>query len=230
MPDWGPGFKKGTDRPECVRHGEEFLTSYISEDDVGAYTCLACAERRGALTDRGRVELMRRRLRAPMPALTLMQPWATLIARGAKRIETRKWHPRENPGVLAITASNKNLSRSQREMIEREPFRSALGGVELPTGVIVAVAVVKAFEPTDRMKVKGAEAAFGDFSPGRWAWHLGEVIALAKPIHVKGAYNVWKLPRHLIDKDGRPGPLVRAIGGRSEYRRLLRAAKEGVEN
>ena len=97
MPDWGPGFKPGTDRPECTLHGEEFLTGYITALDVGATTCLACAEKRGALTDKGKKELLYRRLRAPMPALTLMQPWATLIARGAKRIETRKWHPARTP-------------------------------------------------------------------------------------------------------------------------------------
>ena len=99
--------------------------------------------------------------------------------------------PRENPGVIAIASSNKKLSRSQREMVQQEPFSSALGEAELPSGVIVAVAVVRAFVRTETVLLDThvqaeRENAFGDFSPGRWAWLLGEVITLSRPIHVKG--------------------------------------------
>jgi hypothetical protein len=224
MPDWGPGFKPGTDRPSCIHHGEEFLSGGVDEHDVGYTVCLACAEADGRLTAKGARTLEDLRVKAPMPALTLMQPWATLIALGRKKIETRGWHPRENPGVLAIASSKKMMSRAHRRMAsEQEPFRSALGDAELPSGVIVAVAVVTGFERTEQIKVSGAEALFGDFSLGRWAWHLGEVVALDRPIHVSGARGVWKVPRYFMDNDGRPGPLVRAIGGRNEYRRLLRS-------
>jgi hypothetical protein len=219
--------------PECIRHGTEFLSGGVDENDVGYTVCLACAEKDGRLTEKGARELENMRLRAPMPALTLSQPWATLIARGAKRIETRGWHPHENPGVLAIASSIKRPTQRQRENLRHEPFRRALGlrtaftpGPDFfPTGQILAVVVVKDFERIEEgYPVTGDEARFGDFTPGRWAWLLGEVVSLASPIHVSGARGVWKVPRHLIDKDGQPGPLVRAIGGRGEYRRLLRAA------
>jgi hypothetical protein len=38
-----------------------------------------------------------------MKGLTLTQPWATLVAIGAKRIETRSW-PTRYRGLLAIHA------------------------------------------------------------------------------------------------------------------------------
>jgi activating signal cointegrator 1 len=39
-----------------------------------------------------------------MKAITLTQPWATLVAIGAKRIETRSW-PTNYRGPLAIHAA-----------------------------------------------------------------------------------------------------------------------------
>ena len=44
-----------------------------------------------------------------MKALTIRQPWASLICCGAKDIENRKWQPKENPGRLLIHASSKKV-------------------------------------------------------------------------------------------------------------------------
>lgn len=74
-------------------------------------------------------------------ALTLYQPWATLVAIGAKRIETRSWWTAYR-GLLAIHAS-KTFGATNRALCHQEPFRSALlaGGVErlsdLPLGAVV---------------------------------------------------------------------------------------------
>lgn len=160
-----------------------------------------------------------------MKALTLQQPWASLIAVGAKKMETRKWHPKENPGLLAIASSNKKPTRTQREMIAMKPFSTALGGVEARSGVLLAVVTVTGFTRTEEVsdEILDAEKDFGDFTPGRWAWSLGEVFPLERPIHVSGALNLWDLPGHLIgDGTGRPGPLVRALGGKRRFAEILR--------
>lgn len=57
MPDWGPGFRKGTDSPECVKHGADFIGSGIGEGDVGVSYCLACSEEKGELLEEGRRQL-----------------------------------------------------------------------------------------------------------------------------------------------------------------------------
>ncbi len=62
-----------------------------------------------------------------MKALTVMQPWATLVALGAKRIETRSWSTSYR-GPLAIHASGR-ISREAAVRITRahapaEPERS----------------------------------------------------------------------------------------------------------
>lgn len=60
-----------------------------------------------------------------MKALTLWQPHATLVAIGAKKIETRSW-PTKYRGPLAIHAAKK-FPREYVRLCWREPFRSALG-------------------------------------------------------------------------------------------------------
>lgn len=60
-----------------------------------------------------------------MKALTLLQPWATLVAIGAKKIETRSWSTSYR-GPLAIHAS-KGFPKDAQHLCFQEPFRSHLG-------------------------------------------------------------------------------------------------------
>lgn len=92
-----------------------------------------------------------------MKALTLTQPWATLVALGAKRIETRSWSTSYR-GPLAIHAAKRlaDLGSEHELMLlcRREPFRSALIGAGylgtpgLPRGAIVATCTLLDCVPT----------------------------------------------------------------------------------
>lgn len=55
-----------------------------------------------------------------MRAITLMQPWASLIALGAKRYETRSWKTHYR-GPLAIHSS-RDFSKASRALCHCEPF------------------------------------------------------------------------------------------------------------
>jgi hypothetical protein len=72
-----------------------------------------------------------------MKALTLYQPWATLVAIGKKRIETRSW-PTNYRGPLAIHVSKNK--RIDDEMCWSEPFASALEGtlVHVSAGTLLS--------------------------------------------------------------------------------------------
>ena len=59
MADWGRGFKRGTDKPECTKHGTAFLAREANEEDVIEVFCLACCEHE--LTVRGRRQLAEKR-------------------------------------------------------------------------------------------------------------------------------------------------------------------------
>ena len=148
-----------------------------------------------------------------MKTLTLTQPWATLVAMGAKHIETRSWQTSYR-GPLAIHAA-KGLGpvggvAGLYDLCETEPFHTALRGLDLPyllpKGAIVATCELVDCVPTTYIKnVKiiqrrrdlpawlwtAQEKAFGDYADGRYAWLLANIIMLPKPIPAKGALSLW---------------------------------------
>lgn len=150
-----------------------------------------------------------------MKALTLRQPWATLIAVGAKHYETRRWHPLDAPDVIAIASSKSPMSAAWRDRCNAPPFSEVLpydaerGEVKAPIGCIVAVARIGEFLPTEEVGDDDLEreGAFGDFSEGRWAWFLPDVVPLAEPIRLPSykpgekkpfRLTLWDVPKKLI--------------------------------
>jgi hypothetical protein len=140
-------------------------------------------------------------------ALSLTQPWATLVVIGAKRIETRSW---KTPfrGRLAIHAS-KGFPRWARELCEEEPFRSALAGIEakdLPRGALIGAVTLDAIAPTpggtlsalggplDDLSAR--ERAFGDYSAGRFGWLLSDPV-VREPVACSGALGLWDIGQAL---------------------------------
>ncbi|HET8777953.1 MAG TPA: hypothetical protein VFN76_09870 [Candidatus Limnocylindria bacterium] len=77
-----------------------------------------------------------------MKALSLTQPWASLVAIGAKTIETRNWTTAHR-GPVAIHAA-KGFPEGARYICHDEPFGSTLrsAGIlrmgDLPLGAIIA--------------------------------------------------------------------------------------------
>lgn len=140
-----------------------------------------------------------------MKALTLTQPWATLVAIDAKRFETRSWFTSYR-GEIAIHAA-KGFPRQCQLLVDQEPFADALGDRRrhLPIGKIVAIAQLKACILISNADLRQCgfvdlygkvrkELPFGDFSVGRYAWELADVEELAVPIDCKGALGLWDVP------------------------------------
>jgi hypothetical protein len=141
-----------------------------------------------------------------MKALPLWQPWASLVACGAKRVETRSWPtPTTILGErIAIYATKGGLSKGDlHDLLDTEPFGSALRHLvpdayagaptgkalerALPRGVIVCTVRLARCAPItaeagERLRVWDAdEYAFGDYTAGRWAWVLEDVLCLDPP-------------------------------------------------
>jgi hypothetical protein len=130
-----------------------------------------------------------------MKCISLYQPWATLLATGAKQYETRSW-PTKHRGEMAIHAGKRWTPRMARQC-KQEPFASLLWreGFELepetwglPFGAVIAVGLLVSCRPTEELlrEIGPEERAFGDFSHGRWAWEYREVIPLERPIPFRG--------------------------------------------
>ena len=138
--------------------------------------------------------------------LSLWQPWATLVAIGAKRIETRPWST-EYRGWMAIHAT-KGESRAERDAMGRcsqRPFFGALvaGGYnnldDIPHGAIIALTRLVDVQPTLALSrvITPTERAFGNYTPGRFGFVLDEVRPLARPIPCGGNQQLW-IPTDLV--------------------------------
>ncbi len=146
--------------------------------------------------------------------LTLTQPWADLVALGAKRIETRSWSTSYR-GLLAIHAATGlgpvGGKAGLREICRRPAFAHALRfmpaeyGKDTPPlalGVIVAVArlaKIKATSMALRAEVMAQtitpnEIEFGDYSNGRFAWYLNNIHPVPMGVKCKGALGLWEVP------------------------------------
>jgi len=143
-------------------------------------------------------------------ALTLTQPWATLVAIGAKRIETRSWATKYR-GPFAIHAA-KAFPRGARDLVWRMPFSAVLCRVfrvgteeeiiaKLPRGAVLATCRLLDCVPTEHIDAKtcpfrglmtAQERAFGDYYPRRFAWILDNVQQLPESIPAKGALSLWE--------------------------------------
>lgn len=132
-----------------------------------------------------------------MKAITLTQPFASLVAIGAKRIETRSWAT-EFRGPLAIHAA-KSFPKWARMTCCWEPFRSALAqaGItdpgQLPVGAVIAVCTLVRLQRIKPQELpEEPERSFGDYRPGRYAWILRDVKPVTPPVPARGALGLWE--------------------------------------
>jgi len=147
-----------------------------------------------------------------MKAITIWQPWAHLVARGEKKIETRSWHTKYR-GPLAIHAAA-GMPKWVVELCRTEPFKSILMkhcgwslGKVVATCELIDCCKVRCVHPVYRdgkivqtafleaenqlIEVSGNEFDFGDYTAGRYAWILEDIKPLAEPIPAKGMQRLW---------------------------------------
>ncbi len=131
-----------------------------------------------------------------MKSISLIQPWASLIANGIKTIETRSLNTHHR-GPLAIHASKSIPAWVYSLCAEPEMFailkRYGLLPIdELPRGVVLATCrLVDVDHITFDYNVSPVQRPLGDFRPGRYAWWLKDIKRLAIPIPARGALGLW---------------------------------------
>lgn len=152
-----------------------------------------------------------------MKVLSVIQPFANLIAMGAKTIESRRQGTTYR-GPLAIYAERvfPEGAKGLAEFCSQPPYAEILardlapnanvdrslewyilghcaGGYLLfPVGCIVAVADLWDCQQIGNAPPPtGIEAQLGDYTPGRWMWRLANVRRLFPPIRCQ--IGLWDL-------------------------------------
>lgn len=141
-----------------------------------------------------------------MMGLTLLEPWASLMAAGLKRIETRSWCT-DYRGELVIQASASKKSCRHSYDVEKL-FKEAgmpwpddwpVSPEGYPRGRILGVCrLIDCVEMDADIinRVPQRERAFGVWAPGRFAW-IAPSFRRVEPIPWKGSLGLWKVPPEL---------------------------------
>lgn len=142
-----------------------------------------------------------------MKVISLLQPWASLVVLGHKKIETRSWNTKYR-GELLVHASKS--PKSWQGLWHQEPFFSLLKDYDVPPfgAIIGKVNLIDVIE-SEHCKIGVSvgiggigdnylhwdftqlELAFGDYSPNRFGWLLSDPILFDKPIPAKGQLGIW---------------------------------------
>ena len=160
-----------------------------------------------------------------MYAITLHQPWASLIALGIKTVETRSW-----PAPARLLGQTIAVHAAKLVVGEPGPdIEAAMAGrvggdwrSVVPAGMVVATATLAGMARVARVNPAhsyathepGTEAGgavgqgespidpWGDFSPGRWLWFLTEVRPLPEPVPAIGRQTLWRWDGGMTDAGG----------------------------
>ncbi len=133
-----------------------------------------------------------------MKALSIRQPWATLLCLRIKRYETRTWKT-DYRGPIALHAGAVFDAASRRLCFE-PPLADWLRKAgyhnprSLPRGQIIGTAILADCIPTEKLRSLSAkERRLGDFSRGRWAWRFTDIKRLKRPLPAKGQLSLFNL-------------------------------------
>ena len=127
-----------------------------------------------------------------MRAISLWQPWASLIADGYKQVETRSWSTGYR-GPLAIHAAKKIVDWPS-------PYIAPLFDDfiteprDLPRGCVVCVVRLWDVVRITRHNRPGSpESEFGDYREGRFMWRLKLLERLTKPYPCAGRQGLFEV-------------------------------------
>ncbi len=141
-----------------------------------------------------------------MKALTIWQPWASLLLSGRKRYETRSWATSYR-GPIAIHAAKRPVRQTIDALVADrgdgwltlDYFESLFmrpGELnQLPTGAIVGTAILTRCNLITEdfvAKLTPMEIALGDFTLGRYAWEFHSMIPVDSPVLAKGMQGLWE--------------------------------------
>lgn len=138
-----------------------------------------------------------------MAAISLWQPYASLVSGSFKSYETRSWQCSRNliGSLIAIHAAKRWTRDEQRyterfirEYPETAPYLRPEGYQKPPLGVILCVCRLLGCFKSDSLNslVSDRERAFGDWSPGRYVWKLEVVKVPPAPIPCRGMQGIWR--------------------------------------
>lgn len=150
-----------------------------------------------------------------MKAISILQPWASLVVHGHKRIETRSWNTKYR-GELLIHASKSEYEFRNFPYEFNERVVGFLNKYTLPYGAIIGKVNLDHVIESDKVSLGECfrygsskkwsfteqEISFGDYSPNRFGWLLSDPIVFDEPIPCKGQLGIWNFDTRSLLNSG----------------------------
>ena len=154
-----------------------------------------------------------------MKALTVWQPWASLIVHGLKTVEWRGYAfpPSLRGQRLVIHAGKPNPEKGIKHLLaERDAIRKSCGPdcdvaairealdrmlSRLPlVPVCAGIGEVTLVEPESAQNLYARHGIkLGGSGPWNWAWKLRDPVAWPHPIEARGAQGFWPWPHRISE-------------------------------
>lgn len=133
-----------------------------------------------------------------MKALTIIEPWATLLMMGKKRYETRDWQIGYR-GLLAIHSGKKVLTERDYNLgvvdcMENSEITPEI--LEKNRGKIIAVGFLQVIYlmTEDFINAQSeTEKDLGYWQVGKYAWYINDIKLLHQPIPARGMPGLWNV-------------------------------------
>ncbi|HCG6316541.1 TPA: ASCH domain-containing protein [Vibrio parahaemolyticus] len=122
-----------------------------------------------------------------LKALSVVQPWGSLIAKGTKSLEIRSWSPEKLP--------IHDIALVQNEV------RLTANGQEDPNGIVIAIIDIVGCRAWDRSDCESSGCDESEFEEGWLAWEITNVRELNRPIPAiakRGFYELTKAESDLV--------------------------------
>ena len=138
-----------------------------------------------------------------MRALSLYQPWASLIVYGHKRIETRSWSTTYRGTLLIHASKNKRWMPDFPRLLHDAGIPDAMTDLPTPCGAVLgSVEVVDCLksEEFSESDVGTQERLLGDYRPGRYGWVLRQPVVFTTPVYCAGHLGLWEVPAAMLSQ------------------------------
>ena len=133
-----------------------------------------------------------------MKAITLWQPWASLMAHGLKKNDTRHWRTSYR-GPLLIHAAKKVIGWPSIDIQCAFDDEVAFNPCDLPLGKILCqVDLIECEKIRWNTKIGYPESEFGDYTIGRYVWRTENLLTFDEPILFKGSQGFFNVPDDLL--------------------------------
>lgn len=133
-----------------------------------------------------------------MKALSILQPWAQVLALGIKKCETRSWATTYR-GPFLIHAGMK-FSQEQKKILRSEEFNNYAPHITaFPRGFIIGAACITNCMPARDWKANSIaedrlrEHILGDTMDGRFVWEITHPVLFERPFPYKGQLQFFNV-------------------------------------